>query len=259
MDDALVLYTDGACSGNGTANARAGYGVFFGSKDPRNVAAPLEGELQTNNRAELQAILVAVQRALAVFGFGAADMTGVDAAVEQSRGDFVRDKLAQARAALRGLQKSEGDNEALQKGLPAILEAIAALQGGLTSRKRKRGADESAAEQLMLAELVKRGRPARQLVVISDSSYCVKGWTEWMANWQGRGWKTSGGKPVSNADLWQRAFALKQHVDALKGLVFTLQWTKGHRGNAGNEAADQLARDGAAMHAPGGDCDGVDP
>lgn len=57
-----VIYTDGASRGNGKASARAGYGVFFGEGDPRNLAERLQGLPQTNQRAELTAI----QRALEV-------------------------------------------------------------------------------------------------------------------------------------------------------------------------------------------------
>jgi len=52
------VYTDGACSKNGTGNASAGIGIFFGENDPRNVSAKLLGK-QTNNFAELTAIVQA--------------------------------------------------------------------------------------------------------------------------------------------------------------------------------------------------------
>ena len=48
----LHIYTDGACRGNGTPHARAGYGVYYGPNDPRNISERLSGA-QTNNRAEL--------------------------------------------------------------------------------------------------------------------------------------------------------------------------------------------------------------
>ena len=50
----LIVYTDGACPGNGGANPIAGIGVFFGPNDPRNISRPLEGPKQTNQRAEMQ-------------------------------------------------------------------------------------------------------------------------------------------------------------------------------------------------------------
>lgn len=50
------VYTDGSCSNNGTINAVAGIGIFFGINDHRNVSEKLEGK-QTNNTAELSAII----------------------------------------------------------------------------------------------------------------------------------------------------------------------------------------------------------
>jgi len=50
------VYTDGACSKNGTRVASAGIGIFFGENDLRNVSEKLIGK-QTNNLAELTAIV----------------------------------------------------------------------------------------------------------------------------------------------------------------------------------------------------------
>lgn len=55
-----VIWTDGACRCNGTDNAVAGVGVYFGPRDPRNLSEPLEGA-QTNQRAELKAVIRALQ------------------------------------------------------------------------------------------------------------------------------------------------------------------------------------------------------
>lgn len=61
-DNVLRIYTDGSSRSNGREGAKAGFGVFFGQGDPRNVSEPLRGEPQTNQRAEL----MAMQRALEV-------------------------------------------------------------------------------------------------------------------------------------------------------------------------------------------------
>jgi len=78
------------------------------------------------------------------------------------------------------------------------------------------------------------------VVVYLDSEYVRKGITEWITNWQRRGWKTADGKPVKNADLWQRLDALRKlhHVE--------WRWVKGHAGDPGNERADALANQGVA-------------
>jgi ribonuclease HI len=78
------------------------------------------------------------------------------------------------------------------------------------------------------------------VVVYLDSEYVRKGITEWINNWQRRGWKTADGKPVKNADLWQR-------LDALRKLHrVEWRWVKGHAGDPGNERADMLANKGVA-------------
>ncbi|KAL8366084.1 hypothetical protein RB595_004726 [Gaeumannomyces hyphopodioides] len=56
------IYTDGSSIGNGKVGAMAGVGVFFGDGDPRNISEPLARDSpQTNQRAELTAILRALQ------------------------------------------------------------------------------------------------------------------------------------------------------------------------------------------------------
>uniref|UniRef100_A0A4W5Q230 Ribonuclease H1 n=1 Tax=Hucho hucho TaxID=62062 RepID=A0A4W5Q230_9TELE len=62
IGDAVVVYTDGCCSGNGKAGARAGIGVYWGRDHPLNVAERLDGK-QTNQRAELQETCKALEQA----------------------------------------------------------------------------------------------------------------------------------------------------------------------------------------------------
>ncbi|EME28876.1 ribonuclease HI [Galdieria sulphuraria] len=57
----LKLYTDGACISNGSCSAKAGYGVYFGDGDSRNISRPLLGQVQTNQRAELSAMIAALE------------------------------------------------------------------------------------------------------------------------------------------------------------------------------------------------------
>lgn len=74
------------------------------------------------------------------------------------------------------------------------------------------------------------------VVLTTDSQYVRQGITEWMTGWLRRGWKTSGGDPVKNRDLWERlhAAAGRHAVD--------WRWVKGHAGHPENERVDQLAR-----------------
>ncbi|KAJ4402423.1 hypothetical protein N0V82_010783 [Gnomoniopsis sp. IMI 355080] len=57
----VEVYTDGSTLANGQEGAVAGVGVFFGDGDARNISERLPGEVQTNQRAELTAILRALQ------------------------------------------------------------------------------------------------------------------------------------------------------------------------------------------------------
>ncbi|KAI1373714.1 RnaseH-domain-containing protein [Hypoxylon crocopeplum] len=55
--DVQHVYTDGSAPSNGRAGAIAGVGVWFSEGDPRNISERLQGNIQTNQRAELTAIL----------------------------------------------------------------------------------------------------------------------------------------------------------------------------------------------------------
>ena len=55
------VYTDGSYAPEGPGQGFAGYGVWFGPMDPRNMAQPLEGPSQTVNRAKLSACIAALQ------------------------------------------------------------------------------------------------------------------------------------------------------------------------------------------------------
>jgi len=69
----------------------------------------------------------------------------------------------------------------------------------------------------------------------SDSSYVLKGITEWLGNWKKRDWQTAAKKPVKNEDLWRR-------LDAAIGRHnIEWKWVKGHSGDHGNDRADALA------------------
>ena len=74
------------------------------------------------------------------------------------------------------------------------------------------------------------------VILTTDSQYVRQGILDWLANWIRRGWKTAGGDPVKNRDLWERlqAAAAPHAID--------WRWVKGHSGHPENERVDQLAR-----------------
>lgn len=55
----VVVYTDGACSKNGSKTAQASWAVWIPSKPDWSTAGRVDGPTQTNNRGELSAILYA--------------------------------------------------------------------------------------------------------------------------------------------------------------------------------------------------------
>ena len=81
-----------------------------------------------------------------------------------------------------------------------------------------------------------------EATLFTDSNYVKQGLNEWLPNWKARGWRTADKKPVKNQDLWQRLdlAAARHRID--------WRWVKGHAGDPGNEAADQLANQGLEEH-----------
>ena len=82
-------------------------------------------------------------------------------------------------------------------------------------------------------------RPCR-VRLVTDSTYVRDGITRWVASWKRRGWRTAGGQPVKNVDLWQRL------DDAAAGHEVDWVWTRGHSGHPDNERVDRRARAEAA-------------
>lgn len=94
-------------------------------------------------------------------------------------------------------------------------------------------------EMTAILEALKTYPNGTNVVVYSDSVYCVKGLTEWRAKWKRNNWSKKGA-PMPNKDLW---VALEEQLNRLKVRV---EWVKGHNGNEGNEKADALAEKGRA-------------
>jgi ribonuclease HI len=84
-----------------------------------------------------------------------------------------------------------------------------------------------------------------QIDLYIDSQYVRQGITEWMPSWVRRNWKTAGGDPVKNRDLWERLHA------AVQRHRIEWHWVKGHSGDRDNERVDVLARDQAIRHRQG--------
>ncbi len=79
----------------------------------------------------------------------------------------------------------------------------------------------------------------------TDSQYLRGGVTAWIHTWKRNGWRAADKKPVKNDDLWRRLDAAAQRHE------IDWRWVKGHAGDAMNERADALARQGMAPFLPG--------
>lgn len=75
-----------------------------------------------------------------------------------------------------------------------------------------------------------------RVCVVTDSRYLLDGMTSWMAGWKRRGWKTAGGAPVKNREIWEHLDAELTRHEAVRW-----HWVPGHAGYALNERADELA------------------
>jgi len=73
-----------------------------------------------------------------------------------------------------------------------------------------------------------------RVLFTSDSQYLVKGMTEWVHGWAGRGWRRREGA-IENLALWQDL------VEAAAPHRVQWQWVKGHAGHPQNEYANDLA------------------
>ena len=69
------------------------------------------------------------------------------------------------------------------------------------------------------------------LIIHSDSTYVIKGITEWIENWIKRDWKK-----VKNSELWKELYLLVQDKD------IEWKWVKAHANNKYNNRVDEIAR-----------------
>lgn len=89
-------------------------------------------------------------------------------------------------------------------------------------------------------EALKRARVWKEPVKIyTDSTYLIRGITQWIWGWRRKGWKTAEGNDVSNRDLWEEL----SRVVAARDDETPIEWNyvRGHTGNPGNERCDRIA------------------
>lgn len=81
-------------------------------------------------------------------------------------------------------------------------------------------------------------KPTPLIVLYTDSTYVIRGITQWIFGWKQRGWKNAEGAEVSNRDLWEE---LLRQVQRLKPAKIEWKYVRGHTGVPGNERCDVIA------------------
>lgn len=134
-------------------------------------------------------------------------------------------------------------------GWGALLRFTAAGTGAVHEKELFGGETPTTNNRMELTAAVRAlealKRPCR-VVVHTDSTYVMKGITEWIVGWKKRGWVNSAKQPVKNVDLWLalEAAAARHQVE--------WRWVRGHAGHVENERADALANRGVPRGIPGG-------
>ena len=75
----------------------------------------------------------------------------------------------------------------------------------------------------------------KEIILHTDSTYVVKGMTEWIGGWQKNNWRTKAKKDVLNRELWEALLAASENKK--------IAWrhVAGHAGVPGNERCDAIA------------------
>lgn len=79
----------------------------------------------------------------------------------------------------------------------------------------------------------------RPVLFYTDSTYVIRGITQWIWGWLRNDWKTAEGKEVANKGCWQKLSSWVQR----RGNSGKIQWlySRGHVGTPGNERCDEIA------------------
>ncbi|HEX8724409.1 MAG TPA: ribonuclease H [Gemmatimonadaceae bacterium] len=131
----------------------------------------------------------------------------------------------------------EGDNPGAAGG---VIEYRAAGSSSVTRRDFWVAEPATTNNRMALRTVIETFRILAQkngrfrVLFTSDSQYLIRGMSEWVAGWIGRGWRRKGG-PIENLALWQEA------VERVRPHQVQWQWVRGHVGHVQNEYANHLA------------------
>ncbi len=76
----------------------------------------------------------------------------------------------------------------------------------------------------------------KEIRIITDSQYVIKGISEWIINWRLNNWKTANGDKVKDKKRWKILWKL------LNNKYIELKWVKSHAENAENKLCDFHSR-----------------
>jgi ribonuclease HI len=127
------------------------------------------------------------------------------------------------------------------KGNPGPGGWGAVLQYGRREREIFGGESRTTNNRMELIAVIRALESLKRSATVeiyTDSQYVKNGIETWINSWKRNGWKTSGRKPVKNADLWVELDRLVREHE------ITWHWVKGHADTEGNQRADALANRG---------------
>ena len=122
-------------------------------------------------------------------------------------------------------------------GNPGAGGYCAILRFGSNERIISGGVANSTNNQMELLAVIEGLAALKEpcdVMLISDSSYVIKGINEWL-----EGWKRKNFAKVKNPEMWQR------YLDVSKDHKVHGIWVRGHDGHAENEMCDQIAKEEA--------------
>ena len=77
------------------------------------------------------------------------------------------------------------------------------------------------------------------VVFFTDSTYVIRGITQWVWGWKKNGWKNAEGNEVLNRDLWEWLLSLTSQRKGSDKVEWS--YSRGHVGTPGNERCDEIA------------------
>lgn len=105
------------------------------------------------------------------------------------------------------------------------------------------GEDPATNNQMELTAVIQALRAVRDrpgaVAIHTDSTYVIRGITQWIWGWQKRDWKNAEGNEVANIPLWKSLQALV--IDRKKKGQIEWKYVRGHSGVPGNERVDEIA------------------